>query len=186
MANRCMHICCIFPFFTPPPLFPVVLPSLQSPSSTYISYTSLASILKTSPFPIRWIETSTLSLPAFLLPPHHHHPTTPRLWLSQRGVLSQGQKGEVGSDLWLREGRRERGRDQSNAFKLLIISIKALQDINPVRLLMCIGFWARLNYDGEEWVTIQRRGISRDIYSRHTEAHTHTQTHLHWVAVVAI
>lgn len=65
------------------------------------------------------------------------------LWLSQRGVLSWGQKGEVASDLWLREGRRERDGDQSGAFKLLIISIKALHDINPVRLLMCLGLWSR-------------------------------------------
>lgn len=35
-------------------------------------------------------------------------------------------------------GGRVGGGDQSNEFKLLIISIKALQDINPVRLLMCV------------------------------------------------
>lgn len=29
------------------------------------------------------------------------------------------------------------GGDQSSAFKFLTISVKALQDINPIRLLMC-------------------------------------------------
>lgn len=98
------------------------------------------------------------------------------LWLSQRGVLSRGQKGEVASDLWLREGRGERDGDQSNAFKLLIISIEALHDINPVRLLMCIGFWARPNYDWEEWVVIWRKGISRDIHTVDTHRQIHTLT----------
>lgn len=39
------------------------------------------------------------------------------------------------------KGRRERegGGDQSDAFKLLIISIKALQDINPAAPFMCVG-----------------------------------------------
>lgn len=130
-------------------------PSFSFPFSAFFIFFNIYFLyqsglrIKTSPFPLRWIETSTLSLPAFWTPPN-----PPLLWLSQHGVLSQGQKGEVGSDLWLREGRRERGRDQSNAFKLLIISIKALQDINPVRLLMCIGFWARPNYDWEEWLAI--------------------------------
>ena len=111
--------------------------------STDIPYTSLAPVLKTQPSLLRWKDISTLSLPAFCSPPHN------LLWLSQREVLSQGQKGEVGLDLWLREGRREKGGDQSDAFKLLIISIKALQDNNPVRLLTCTGLWARPNYDWE-------------------------------------
>lgn len=38
-----------------------------------------------------------------------------------------------------RRREKEGGGDQSNAFKLLIISIKALQDINPVTRFMCVG-----------------------------------------------
>lgn len=104
---------CLFPYFSNPycALSSFFL-SLSLPlqcclhllfHSTDILYTSLVCVLKTYPSSLAWIETSTLSLPAFCFFPSH------LLWLSQRGVLSQGQKGEVGSDLWLR-GRQERER----------------------------------------------------------------------------
>lgn len=50
------------------------------------------------------------------------------------------------------EGKEERDQDQSDAFRLPIISIKALHDINPVRLLMCVGFL------GESLIMSEMRG----------------------------
>lgn len=52
------------------------------------------------------------------------------------------------------KGTEEEDRDQSAAFKLIIISIKVLHDINPVSLLMCVGF----GWWGSCLIMIERKG----------------------------
>lgn len=95
---------------------------------------------------LKRISSRPLFFSAFFLPspfcftptsPTHTHPFA--LAVTARGLIAGPKGRSCGGFMMKRRREREGGGDQSNAFKLLIISIKALQDINPVRRFMCVG-----------------------------------------------
>lgn len=98
------------------------------------SVANKSSPLSPPPPPPRWRETSALSLPAVLL----FFAPSFTLAVTAWGLIERPNgRSWPGFMMKTRGEGGEGGGDQSGAFKFLTISVKALQDINPIRLLMC-------------------------------------------------